>query len=342
MRGGSTRPAPILSRVLLVALLLLLSGCGMFLTTPPPDPQAWATVPAPAPEPAASEPELAAPPEVTSGPEENEARRAPRKPHRAPVRRRPPPPPPPPRPAPPPAPAPAPVVTTRTIDHGTYRTLLDAQVQRPDGKVIGHAVDLVAGPDGKPANIVVNLQGFMGIGDRKADFPWSTVRVDLHPKTPAITLVLGPHQMPAPDKPNAAGPGQAGPGDATPTRLPMLDSTVERPNGGKVGRVVDVLLGANADPLAVVLDVSGTLQTRHTIAADWSALHFAPRDNALRAQLDITDQQIDASPPYANDNPVRAVTRTPVVVPARAAPAPPAPPASPASSASSAPASGAK
>lgn len=325
MRGGFARPAPILSRVLIVALLLLLSGCGMFLTTPPPDPQAWASAPEAASEPA-SEPEVAEPPEVASEPQEegNGARPAPHKPHRAPVRRRRPAPPPPPPPAPPPAPAPAPVVMTRTIDHGTFRTLLDAQVQRPDGKVIGHAVDLVAGPDGKPAHIVVNLQGFMGVGDRKADFPWSTVRVDLHPKTPAITLVLGPNQLPAPDKPNAAGPAQPGPGDATLTRLPMLDATVERPNGSKVGRVVDVLLGANADPLAIVLDVSGTLQSRHTIAADWSALHFAPRDKALRAQLDMTDQQIDASPPYANDQPVRAVTRTPVVPPP-AAPAPSVP-----------------
>jgi hypothetical protein len=318
--------------LIVAMLLLLLSGCGLFLTTPPPDSSAWAPEPPPAPEPTETEPEEMAPPEAASEP--HAAKPAPKRPHRAPVRRPRPAPPPPPPPPPPPAPAPAPIVSTRPIEAGTFRTLLDAKVQRPDGKVLGRAVDLVAGPDGKPVDVIVNLQGFMGIGDRKANFPWSTVRVDLHPKTPAITLVLGPHQMPAPDKPKSVGPPPAGPGDATPTRLPMLDASVERPNGSKIGRVVDVLLGANADPLAVVLDLAGTLQSRHTIAADWSALRFATRDKELRAQLDMTDQQIDASPPYANDKPVLAVTRT--------APAAPASPAPSSSSASSVPAHGAQ
>ena len=104
-------------------------------------------------------------------------------------------------------------------------------------------------------------------------------------------------------------------------RLPMLDADVERANGAKVGRVVDVLLDGSADPLAVVLDVSGTLEKRRTIAADWSALHFVTKNNALEAQLEMSDQQIDASPAYANDQPVRAVS------PAAAGPAAPAAPA---------------
>jgi len=321
---------------LIAVLPLLLCGCSPFLTTPPPDSSAWAA--SPPEETTASEPEVAGPPEAASVPQEgNLPKPAPRRPHPARVRRRRPAPPPPPPPPPPPARAPAPLVTTRPIARGTFRTLLDAKVQRPDGKVIGNAVDLVAGPDGKPADIIVNLQGFMGIGDRKADFPWSTVHVNMQPKAPAITLVLRPNEMPAPDKPKAAGPVQAGPGAATPTRLPMLDASVERPNGSKIGRVVDVLIGANAAPLAIVLDMSGTLQRRHTIAADWAALRFTTRDKELRAQLDMTDQQVDASPPYASDKPVLAVTRT-----APTAPAAPAAPASSGSSASSAQPRGAK
>ncbi|TDV09535.1 PRC-barrel domain-containing protein [Paraburkholderia caballeronis] len=307
MRGGFARTAIATPYALIVALLLLLSGCSLFRPAPPPEQEA----PVAASEPEmASEPDVATPPEAASEPEEeeNEAKHTPRKPRPAPVRRRRPAPPPPPPPPPPPMPAPAPIISTRAIEHGSFRTLLDAEVQRPDGKVVGRAVDLIAGPDGKPADIVVNLQGFMGVGDRKANFPWSTVRVSTRAKTPAITLVLGPGQQPAPDRPKATGAPPAGPADATPTRLPMLDASIERPNGAKVGRVVDVLLDGEADPLAIVLDVSGTLQKRRTIAADWSALRFVAKDNTLHGLLDMTDQQIDASPPYENDQPIRAVT----------------------------------
>ncbi|WP_341869296.1 PRC-barrel domain-containing protein [Paraburkholderia unamae] len=271
------------------------------------------------PEPAASEPEAASAPEVASEPEAaSGAKPAPRKPRPAPVHRRRPAPPPPAPASAPPAPPPAPLVQVRTLERGSFRTLLDSEVQKTDGKVVGRAVDMVAGPGGKPVEVVVNLQGFMGVGDRKANFPWSGVRVNTQAKTPAITLALPPSQLQVPDRPKAGAP-QPGAPEASATRLPMLDADVERANGAKVGRVVDVLLDGSAAPQAVVLDVSGTLEKRHTIAADWTALHFVTKNNALEAQLEMSDQQVDASPPYAPEQPVRAVTPAPV--PAAAAPA---------------------
>jgi hypothetical protein len=328
MRGGisrSARPARPVSHLpyaLTLLMLLALSGCSLFRTAPPPEPEAPVVV---EPEPVASEPEAASAPEVASEPEAT-AKPAPKKPRPAPVRRpRPAPPPPAPASAPP-APHPPPLVQTRTLERGTFRTLLDSEVQKTDGKVVGRAVDMVAGPGGKPIEVVVNLQGFMGIGDRKANFPWSGVRVNTQAKTPAITLALPPSQLQVPDRPKPGAP-QPGEPEATATRLPMLDTTVERANGAKVGRVVDVLLDSSADPQAVVLDVSGTLEKRHTIAADWSALHFVTKNNTLEAQLEMSDQQVDASPPYAADQPVHAVT-----------PGAPATAAAPAASATAAPA----
>ncbi|TAM32086.1 MAG: PRC-barrel domain containing protein [Paraburkholderia sp.] len=307
MRGGFARPAFDLRRTLPLLLALALSGCGLFrspapVETPPP-------VAASEPEPVASEPEVASAPEVASEPEiASEAKAAPKKPHVPPIRRRRPAPPPPAPPSTPPAPAPAPLVTTRVLERGTYRTLLDSEVQKTDGKVVGRAVDLIAGPGGRPLQMIVNLQGFMGVGDRKAVFPWSAVRVNTQPKTPAITLALGPGQAPVPIVPKSGrGAQQPAFNEPSPTRLPILDATIERANGAKVGRVVDVLLDAAAGPLAVVLDVSGTLESRQTIAAEWSALHFVTKNHALRAELEMTDQQLDASPRYAADQPVRAV-----------------------------------
>ncbi|WP_322102062.1 PRC-barrel domain-containing protein [Paraburkholderia sp. J41] len=315
--------------------LVALSGCSLFRPAPPPEPEVTVE---PEPEPAASEPEAASAPEAASEPEPaSGVKPAPRKPRPAPVRRRRPAPPPPAPASAPPAPAPAPLVQTHTIERGAFRTLLDGEVQKTDGKVVGRAVDMVAGPGGKPAEVVVNLQGFMGVGDRKANFPWSGVRVNLQPKTPALTLALPPSQLQVPERQQPAAP------EASATRLPMIDATVERANGAKIGRVVDVLLDGSADPLAVVLDVSGTLEKRHTIAADWSALHFVTKNNTLAAQLDMSDQQVDASPPYAAEQPVRAVSPSAPNAPnaPNAPAAPSAASAAPAATAS-APAHGAK
>ncbi|NIE65042.1 PRC-barrel domain-containing protein [Burkholderia sp. Ax-1719] len=318
MRGGFARPAVSLTSVLTLLVLLALSGCSLFRSPPPPEPEP--PVAASEPEMPASEPEEASAPEAASDtgtntrPAPRKPRPAPRKPHRVV--------PPPPTPASAPvAPPPAPLVQTRTIERGSFRTLLDSEVQKPDGKVVGRAVDMVAGPGGKPQEVVVNLQGFMGVGDRKANFPWSAVRINVQPKTPAITLALTPAQLQIPDRPKAGG-AQAGAPEASPTRLPMLDTTVERPNGAKVGRVVDVLIDGSAAPLAVVLDVSDLLEKRRTIAADWSALHFVTKNNALEAQLEMSDQQLDASPAYQNDQPVHAVSPNPAA--AAANPAAPA------------------
>jgi len=327
MRGGiirSARPAFHLPFALTLLMLLTLSGCSLFRPAPAPEPEAPVAI---EPETAASEPEAASAPEMPSEPEgTGEAKPAPKKPHPAPVRRRRPPPPPPAPASAPPAPPPPPLVQVRSLERGSYRTLLDSEVQKTDGKVVGRAVDMVAGPGGKPVEVVVNLQGFMGIGDRKANFPWSGVRVSTQPKTPAITLALPPSQLQIPDRPKAGAP-QPGAPEASATRLPMLDAEVARANGAKVGRVVDVLLDGSAAPQAVVLDVSGTLEKRRTIAADWSALRFVTKNNLLEAQLDMSDQQVDASPPYAPEQPVRAVTPAAPAAPAAAAPAASAAPA---------------
>ncbi|CAD6546463.1 hypothetical protein LMG27952_04436 [Paraburkholderia hiiakae] len=327
MRRGilrSARPVFHFPYALTLLLLLTLSGCSLFRPAPPPEPEAPVAA---EPEPSASEPEAASAPEAASEPEtESTTKPAPKKPrHTLVPHRRPPPPPPAPASAPP-APPPAPLVQVRTLERGTFRTLLDSEVQKTDGKVVGRAVDMVTGPGGKPVDVVVNLQGFMGIGDRKANFPWSGVRVSTQPKTPAITLALPASQLQVPDRPKAGAP-QPGNAEASATRLPMLDADVERASGAKVGRVVDVLLDGSAAPQAVVLDVSGTLEKRHTIAADWSALHFVTKNNALEAQLEMSDQQVDASPPYAPDQPVRAVTPAAPPPPASAAPAAQAAPA---------------
>ena len=305
MSGGFSRPA---WRLLLLAVFAMfaLSGCGSLLWGPQQAPIVEATImpvePASAPV-AASEPEPVG--TETAGPEQP---RKPKKPVVKPHKVEPPPPVAAPAPPPPPPP---PLIVLRTIERNDARALLDSEVQKPDGKVVGRAVDMTTDALGKPREIVVNLQGFLGVGDRKVIFPWGAFRFTPTAKSAPITL-----------NPTAAPTPVA---KASPVQLPLIDTTVERSNGGKVGRVIDVLIDANAQPQAVVLDVNGMVSTeRRTIAANWSALRFVTKDKELHPLLDLSDAQINATPPYASDRPIRAVSPAPPPAPPAAASAAPA------------------
>ena len=313
MSGGFPRPA-FRYPILLVLAAMALSGCSL-LRGPQQAPITEAVPVLVSPDGSTL---VAGPPETTVQTEaaKPEAPPKPKRPVAPP--RKPEEPPAPPVAAPTPPPAPAPLIVMRLIDRNQAHGLLDSEVQKPDGKVVGRAVDLVTDASGKPIEMVVNLQGFLGVGDRKVNFPWNVFRFTPNAKAATITLNLAPGQTPPADRSKAAA---AAAGVATATRLPLLDATVERPNGGKVGRVVDVLIDGNAQPQAVVLDVSGMVSAdRRTIAANWSALHFGTKDKALYPLMDLSDAAIAASPAYDAGQPIRAVSPAPPPAPAPAAP----------------------
>jgi len=323
MIGGFVRPAfRLLLWAVVAAFAVVMSGCSLFgPIEQPPAPISEATVqdltiPAPV---AASEPEPVEPAEPAREPKKPRPPVVrPHKPEPPPVVVAPPPPPPP--------PPPAPIIVTRVIERNAAHGLLDSEVQKPDGKVLGRAVDMTADASGTPRQMIVNLQGFLGIGDRKAGFPWTAFRFAPAAKGAPITLTVPPDKlMPAnKPKPSAALATPLAAVTAAPAvpagQLEMMDTDVERPNGGKVGRVVDVLIDANAQPQAVVLDVSGIISAdRRMIAANWSALRFILKDKALHPVMDMNDAQIKASPSYESDKPIRAVSPASTAAPAPAA-----------------------
>jgi len=214
-------------------------------------------------------------------------------------------------PAPPVPSGPPPIITIRVLPRDMARGLLDADVQRPDGKVVGRAVDLLVDAYGRPQEVVVNLTGFMGVGDINTHFPWSDLRFDpLDHKAP-VTLAL----------PSGGVSAQRKPGSG-PAPVALLDSPVEDKSGTRVGRVVDVLLDKQAQPQAIVFDVSNSIgPNRHNIAAEWSVVRLVARDKSLQLQMDLSDAQIKAAPPYSSDQGARVIA--PVVPPV----APAAPPA---------------
>ncbi|KUZ06626.1 photosystem reaction center subunit H [Burkholderia diffusa] len=317
MSGGLPFPAsrmsfPSPTVLLALSAAALLSGCGLLQTQNPPAPISEALV-EPVEE-TAGEPLTMPPVPPLVQPGEPEA---PKKPHREvakpkPVQR-------PESPTPPPPPPP-PLVATRPLDRTQIHALLDSEVARRNGKVIGRAVDMVTDASGKPREMVVNLQGFMGVGDRKVVFPWNVFRFTPGGKQEPIVLDVPSGDLPPAARPKAV-PLSGSPAASPTTRLTLLDSDVERPNGTKIGRVVDVLIDRGAQPQAVVLDLGGLVNTdRRSIAASWGALRFVTRDKALRPQLDLNDAQIKASPPYAADKPI-VVVSPPATAAAPASPA---------------------
>jgi hypothetical protein len=326
MNGGLSRQC-LTGRIFLVLLLSMLAGCSTWFAPPPaPQPEQPAPEPAPveeAPPAPASEVQASAPAAATSPHETLEPKHVAPKPAYRPAPK--------PRPAPPPAqtppPVPPPLIATRALAVGDTHSLLDASVQRPDGKVIGRAIDMFVDAAGKPREMLVNLAGFMGIGDRKMRFPWTDFKFAAAQKKAPITLAIPPGEPPAAasakpkdkdkgsDKASIKTPG-AGANDAH--LFGVIDTTAERGNGARVGRVIDVLIDNRGEPQAAVVDVGSLIHERRSIAADWSALHFVTKDNALSLQTDLSDAAVDASPPYLPNQPVRAVSPAPASAPAPA------------------------
>lgn len=322
----------------ILLVLAVMSGCSLF-PQQAPAPIIDLSTPQAASEPEVLEPEeepASAP--IATQPSEQKAPR-PKPKRRIVVPKKPPPPPPPPveEKAPP---TPPPLLTTRILQHEQVHGLLDSEIQRPDGKVIGRAVDMYVDATGKPKIMVVNLAGFLGVGDRKVTFPWTAFRFNPAAKKAPVTFAVPP--------PGAGGSSNAKakaadtfpkPGsvnDIAPTVAQLVDSNVAQKNGARMGRVVDVLIDSQAQPQALVIDLSDSLAgDKRQVAANWPDLHVVSRNKVLQLQLDFTDTQIKAAPTYSPDQPIKIVS--PVVPPPEPAEAsaPAAAPSGPAASAAS-------
>jgi hypothetical protein len=108
--------------------------------------------------------------------------------------------------------------------------------------------------------------------------------------------------------------------DVPPTLAQLIDSIVTQKNGGKMGRVVDVLIDMHGVPQALVIDLSDALGgDARQIAANWADLKMMMRNKVMLLQLGFSDAQIKAAPSYAPDQPIKIVS--PLVPAAEAAPA---------------------
>ncbi|MDR3534197.1 MAG: PRC-barrel domain-containing protein [Rhodopila sp.] len=99
----------------------------------------------------------------------------------------------------------------------------------------------------------------------------------------------------------------------------ILGQRVDDQEGKDIGRLVDVLVDENGQPLAAVIDFGGFMGVgNRKVAVHWSALHFNPGDEKHKITLEMTPDQIKAAPEFRNPN-----KAAPVVTPADTAPTQP-------------------
>lgn len=107
----------------------------------------------------------------------------------------------------------------------------------------------------------------------------------------------------------AIGTGVAAPSDEAPPATQeliyrgeatsILGRSVHGPDDNQVGRIVDVLVDDQGQPRAAVIDFGGFMGIgKRRIAVAWRALHFLPAAQEYRIRIDMTVDQIKATPEY--------------------------------------------
>jgi hypothetical protein len=92
----------------------------------------------------------------------------------------------------------------------------------------------------------------------------------------------------------------------------VLGQRIVDPEGKTIGRLIDVLVDQNGLVRAAVIDFGGFMGVgNRRIAVHWTALHFNPSDPAKKIVLEMTPDQIKATPEYrSTDKPAAVVTPT--------------------------------
>lgn len=148
------------------------------------------------------------------------------------------------------------------------------------------------------------------------------------PATVAPPAALAPISQPTASPPPAPAPAvtvrHLAPGEAA----GVLGAEVASLKGEQVGRIVDVLVDQQGHPRAAVIDFGGFMGIgNRKIAVDWKSLHFNAGKPQSPVVLDMSPNQIKATPEYKESTSKPAAVAAPR--PAPTAPAQPLPAAQP-------------
>jgi hypothetical protein len=102
------------------------------------------------------------------------------------------------------------------IDPQSVVGLLGIGVMTHSGKNLGRVVDVLVDADGRPMAVVIDVGGFLGVGNRKVAVDWAGLRFKPGGESPSVTVDIPSADIKAapeydPTKPVKALESQAGP-----------------------------------------------------------------------------------------------------------------------------------
>jgi PRC-barrel domain len=100
-----------------------------------------------------------------------------------------------PAPSPEAEPAAAPVVRALQVAPVELTGLMGHTVVGAGGTELGRIVDLLADSQGRVRAVVVDVGGFMGVGNRKVALAWSALRFAPGEKGPVMSIVIPPDRI---------------------------------------------------------------------------------------------------------------------------------------------------
>jgi len=196
-------------------------------------------------------------------------------------------------------------------------SFLNTKVQRED-KVIGRAINVII-KDGTPHAAIIDLAGYMGVGNHKAVVPWDALRFDPTADPVQVTIHLSAEQIRALAKVKPSTPpttASLGEETHTPTprekELKLIDATLYGTGGKELGKVTDVLVDSVGRPRAVIIAFGGTLDPNgREIAVAWAGVSFGQIKGKPTIRVNMTRQQAKAASAYKSGKSVLAIVAPP-------------------------------
>lgn len=164
--------------------------------------------------------------------------------------------------------------------------------------------------------------------DQPATAPATTPVVPAPPPAAPAPSPAVPATTETPPQAPAAAPA-APPPNGTPATVMdlgevdgVLGRNVRSTAGDDMGRIIDVMVGANGQVHAAIIDFGGFLGVgSRKVAVDWRALQFASEGKVGRITTGLSRNQIRLAPEYKNGEAVVVLNAPGATPPAAAAPA---------------------
>ena len=205
-------------------------------------------------------------------------------------------------------------------------TLMHADIRDMKGDKLGDVEGVLMDKDGKTRAVVVDIGGFLGMGEHRIAMAWNDLQVSdngrkvttqytkeqlkampayMYPDQKAhFTAFYDPNLYPVPGAPIAATGEQTASadwhrlnGDFKTSKL--MDAHVMSNGKDDIGAVKDTIVDNNGRIRTVIVDVGGFLGVgSRQVALDFSKLQMSAKGEAIRLNIGMTKEQLKALSEY--------------------------------------------